>query len=37
MDQNLIDKIKKETKLCDTFCCYEDCERCVDKYLNYWD
>jgi len=28
-----INKIKSETDICDTFCCYENCEQCVEKYL----
>jgi hypothetical protein len=30
-----IEKIKKTTDLCNTFCCYENCYKCVEKYLKY--
>lgn len=30
---NFLEGIKETTDLCNTICCYEDCERCVEKYL----
>ena len=33
LNNQLIDKIKSETEICDTFCCYENCKECVEKYL----
>jgi queuine/archaeosine tRNA-ribosyltransferase len=29
-----IEEIKAQTDLCNTFCCYEDCEKCVQKYID---
>lgn len=34
VSDKVIEEIKETTDLCDTICCYEDCERCVEKYLN---
>jgi len=34
LNKETIDKIKVSTDICDTFCCYENCEQCVEKYLN---
>lgn len=31
----LITRIKKETTLCDTFCCTENCYSCVGKYIEW--
>jgi hypothetical protein len=31
--QTIIDEVKSKTDLCDTFSCYEDCDKCVEKYL----
>lgn len=33
----IVKYIQSNTDLCDTFSCYEDCERCVEKYLNESD
>ena len=35
LTQNLINNIKENTNLCDTFACYEDCQSCVSKYLKH--
>jgi hypothetical protein len=31
IDKEQIDDIKNNTDICNTFCCYEDCEKCVEK------
>jgi hypothetical protein len=33
--EKIINHVKKTIDLCNTFCCYEDCEKCVRKYLEY--
>jgi len=35
LNKEAIDKVKKETNICNTFCCYEECKQCVEKYLNH--
>ena len=27
------EEVKQKTDLCDTFSCYEDCERCIEQEL----
>lgn len=34
-NERCINYIKKTTDLCNTFCCYENCEECVEKFLKY--